>query len=525
MIRRNYVCWVFLALFLSIATSPSEAAVPNTINYQGYLTDSDGEPVNSGQFITFRIYSQAIGGVELWSETLPVTIIDGAFTVVLGDGLTPFPNSLFDGPLYLGIAVGADSEMTPRKPITSAPFALNAERLDGRTIDDVAYTDGEAIAAQGALNNNNPLNHNRFTAGEARSAMGGQAAANPFNHNRYTNGEAVSAMGAKADSNPLHHDRYTDNESLAAMGAKTDSNPLHHDRYTDNESVAAMGAKADNNPLHHDRYTNGEAVAAIRANDGSGSNLDADLLDGMQASEIIAAASTPNPLGTPITSVPFTISESGNYYLPNDLSSDDVGIIISADNVTLDFNHRKLTITSTDNFDAGVRAIGDNAEIRNGTIQGVIGSSGPPAIVVASIIGIRIENMELLDTDGLEASSFSSGCFFNNNLIDGDTRISTTNPISTPTVLSEGIDGSRCRNSIVTNNIVQNTFDTFSGIRAIGIVKNNAIRNVVSANGVCLFISGLAVQNLTRDCTASGATDVGDINISTSGDIDNVSIP
>ena len=44
--------------------------VPNTINYQGYLTDSAGTPINATVPIIFSLYSDPTGGTALWTETL-----------------------------------------------------------------------------------------------------------------------------------------------------------------------------------------------------------------------------------------------------------------------------------------------------------------------------------------------------------------------------------------------------------------------------------------------------------------------
>jgi len=50
------------------------------------------------------------------------------------------------------------------------------------------------------------------------------------------------------------------------------------------EIDADVGAHAATADAHHPRYTNGEAWAAVLANDGAGSSLDADLLDGLNSS-------------------------------------------------------------------------------------------------------------------------------------------------------------------------------------------------------------------------------------------------
>ncbi len=69
------------------------------------------------------------------------------------------------------------------------------------------------------------------------------------------------------------------------MGHTSDP-AAHHAPYSDTEAVNAMGVMSDTNPLHHSKYSDSDAVSAIKATDGAGSTLDADMLDGMQANEI-----------------------------------------------------------------------------------------------------------------------------------------------------------------------------------------------------------------------------------------------
>lgn len=112
---------VFIAL-------PAQA-VPNTLNYQGQLTIPSGRPVNATVGITFNLYAAATGGVALWSETQNVAVSYGLYSVTLGKTV-PLVPGWFDAPLYLGITVASDAEMTPRIALSSAPYALKANDAD-----------------------------------------------------------------------------------------------------------------------------------------------------------------------------------------------------------------------------------------------------------------------------------------------------------------------------------------------------------------------------------------------------------
>ncbi len=101
--------------------------MPVEINYQGYLTDSGGNPVNGTTNITFNLYSAINLISPTWSETIPVNVVNGVYSVVLGASPSnPIGPSLFAGEPALGIAVESDPEMTPRQKLTSVAFSIRA---------------------------------------------------------------------------------------------------------------------------------------------------------------------------------------------------------------------------------------------------------------------------------------------------------------------------------------------------------------------------------------------------------------
>jgi len=101
------------------------------VAYQGILGDRAGKPVpDASRNITFRIYDALEGGNELWKETQTVSTQKGLFNVLLGS-TTPFGANVFaSSPRYLGVQVEGESEMTPRLPLASVPFALRAADAD-----------------------------------------------------------------------------------------------------------------------------------------------------------------------------------------------------------------------------------------------------------------------------------------------------------------------------------------------------------------------------------------------------------
>ncbi|MEO1573460.1 MAG: hypothetical protein AAFU65_00705, partial [Pseudomonadota bacterium] len=125
------------------------AAVPDTISYQAYLTNSDGTPVDGAVTITFAAYNVDMGGVPLWNQTESVMVQQGLFSVPLANPINPFPAGLFDGPVYVGLFV-AGEELLPRRALTSNAFsfkAADADTLEGASAADLDQS-GEVTSLQ-----------------------------------------------------------------------------------------------------------------------------------------------------------------------------------------------------------------------------------------------------------------------------------------------------------------------------------------------------------------------------------------
>ena len=122
-----------LMLWLFLLSSVGYAQFPQKMNYQGYLTNTSGVPINGTVQMIFSIYNVSVGGSPLWTETHSVTLSQGVYSVILGEGSTPTPINLpFDTAYYLGVQVGADPEMTPRKILTSVGYAFRALTVSGQ---------------------------------------------------------------------------------------------------------------------------------------------------------------------------------------------------------------------------------------------------------------------------------------------------------------------------------------------------------------------------------------------------------
>lgn len=100
-------------------------ASTNIVDYQGFLSTSQAEPVSGTLTMKFSIWDALEGGNELWRETQAVDVRLGYFTASLGS-TTPISDGLFTGqPRWLEVEIDGE-RLTPRKRINSVAHAVNA---------------------------------------------------------------------------------------------------------------------------------------------------------------------------------------------------------------------------------------------------------------------------------------------------------------------------------------------------------------------------------------------------------------
>jgi len=143
-------------MVLTICTATA-APVPELINYQGELKDSGGTPLDGVSVnLTFNFYDALTSGnLLLTVQQNSVAVNDGVFNVLLGSGTvipTAWAISLSDlflnhSDVWMSVQVNSDSEMTPRKRITSTAFAFRAETVsDGAITSNKLATDAVTSA-------------------------------------------------------------------------------------------------------------------------------------------------------------------------------------------------------------------------------------------------------------------------------------------------------------------------------------------------------------------------------------------
>jgi parallel beta-helix repeat protein len=180
-------------------------------------------------------------------------------------------------------------------------------------------------------------------------------------------------------------------------------------------------------------------------------------------------------IGTEITSLPYTISSSGFYYITQDLTSPagSHGITITADNVTLDLMGFSLIGPGGTEYYNGVYMNNlSNVEIRNGTVMNFSGSG----IYEVSFDGEghRIINVRAVSNRWgiiLEGeSSLVKDCTV---LLNGSTgiHVQSGSIVTGNTVSRNGFYGISAIRSTVTGNTVYRNEST--GIVAVGTVTGN----------------------------------------------------
>lgn len=119
--RASFPILFVISTMLVLPSMDALAQAPDSVSFQGALSDSLGTPVDSsGVMMTFKLYK---GGVEIWSETQSVDVEDGVFNVLLG-ATTPLDTVTFNRAIDLGVTlVGEGEEMTPQIPLAAAAYA------------------------------------------------------------------------------------------------------------------------------------------------------------------------------------------------------------------------------------------------------------------------------------------------------------------------------------------------------------------------------------------------------------------
>ena len=184
-------------VFALLISTMTGFAIPQLINYQGYVTDASGIALDTTVAMTFGLYDGPGGGAnQVWSESKPVVNVqNGLFNTQLGS-VTPLPDSLLGlAELWLSITIGDDSELNPRTRITSVAYSYRVGTVDGAsggTITSDVIVAGKTNFGFGNTNTGGSA----FVTGSDNSAGGAAATISGGESNSATGNYSVIGGGA-----------------------------------------------------------------------------------------------------------------------------------------------------------------------------------------------------------------------------------------------------------------------------------------------------------------------------------------
>lgn len=404
-----------LAVILGLSFT-LQAAVPNEVNFQGYLTDDAGTPINGVTTMTFSLFDQVTGGLVVWNETIDVTVADGNLSVILGQ-VNPIDAAILSGgDLWLEIGISAET-LIPRYRLVSAAYAVVAENAEalGSIVEgditalqtDVAAnttdiaTNATAIATKAAAvhthsgaditsGNIGTAYYSAFADLNAESAIGtgaGQVAAGNHNHDStYVNENQANSITSSmiVDSTITTLDIAAD--TIVAADIATDAVGA-----AEIAANAVGSSEISNGSVTASDLQDGATLAEILDDDGPGSGLNADLLDGSHASSFATSShshfgamwigsSSTDPglyvsntyaIGTGIRASGYTGVDVTSTHCAVDATGDDIGVWARSSEVAVRAEGNIYGVLGIANTDASTAVYGSNSYSGN---YGYLGS-------------------------------------------------------------------------------------------------------------------------------------------------------
>lgn len=301
---------VSVCLISIVTGATAQSVVPMLINYQGELrSPATGELLSDGNYeMLFRIYDVEFGGTPLWVGTHsslngnPIEVTGGIFHVILGSGTgNALDSSIFNGPdRWLEIRIGMET-LEPRQRITSVVYSMVAENsrlLDGQEASEfapAAHSHSGADITSGtiaegridtAMARDNEILPTVLAADGAGSTLDGDlldgkdsaefaAAAHTHSGNDITSGIVAE--------NRIDAGITRDTEVDSKIGDHAAISDAHHSKTT---SFTELTDVAADSQIPSAIARDSEIMPTVLANDGTGSGLDADTIDGAEAATL-----------------------------------------------------------------------------------------------------------------------------------------------------------------------------------------------------------------------------------------------
>ncbi len=386
--KRCHLFFVTLfGLAVLFAASAEAAAVPQTINYQGRLTDAAGDPVpNVPILVKFIIYDDPGAGTALWNSGFQsVTPEDGLFTYPLGS-MVDLPDNLFTDTIrYLGITIGADPELSPRERFRTVPYAYHALRADTAGIAATVFNG----AITGTKLASNSVNSGHIING---TVTGGDLANNSVKSVHITDGTIQSVDISDGTVAAV------DLAANSVGNSEMQNNAIGSAEIIDNSIIAPDLAP---NSVNNGKILDGTIILADMANNSvstleivDGSVTQSEIAtNGVAAAEIAAGAVGASELATGSV-----VGGTGGDVLDNTISSADI---------------LNSTITGTDISNGSIfdNDLGDEPGVAQATSTGTTSLSGTNVTLISRTLTAPTSGWVLVIATFQANVSHSNGTF------------------------------------------------------------------------------------------------------------------
>ncbi|MDO8566502.1 MAG: hypothetical protein Q7S04_04980, partial [Candidatus Moranbacteria bacterium] len=493
------------------------------ISLTASLFGSDNRMVTNGEYqVRFGIYnknrdvinpypSNADQGSRLWEETQTVTVKNGLFRAFLG-AKTPFPTTLNfeNGDYYLGIRIGTDSEMVPRKRLGAVPSAINSQFLNGYPVGTKAkmipllgkggsLTLKGGLTAAGNLDINGKKNDIAGTLNLSGNALtsGGLLTVTP------ASGFTLSSLGG-----PVILD--ATGQPITITGAATIWNTSTLD--INNTGAITIGINGNAQDITFE--TQNFDVNSTGAVTIDGTNF----------------TYTPSGTYTVIPGSTYTIDATGAVSIDSDASStlSGAGVNLTSDGanaITLTYAATGGTFQLTDGTtrievaDNGDVVVGDDGATT--TLDGSLITLSGNTLIVGQITETVTDNI----TDALDIQQGTNN-YINVNTTDGAEAISFGNTTTNPSFIFLGTGVTSFAGDLdMQNNLILNIgnagtdFTASGGLNLAGNLDVNGTANDIAGtlnlSGNALTSSGLLTITPTSGLTVNSAGQPITINGST----------
>lgn len=148
--KNRITAWGIIAcLGITLLTGQAWGKIPQNMNLQGKVVDSTGKSLADGVYdFEVALYKRGQRDVLYRNVIRNVTVTNGIFSAVL-DTLDP---AMFNDEIEVQVRV--DTETFAAKQITAVPYAINASRLEGKTLDQIKAEIGSSESGPFTFSNN-----------------------------------------------------------------------------------------------------------------------------------------------------------------------------------------------------------------------------------------------------------------------------------------------------------------------------------------------------------------------------------